>query len=201
MQLPSNMILTKVRPSIYIPACAMLWSCVSAATSGVHNYGGLIGVRFVLGIVEAPFWPGAFYMLSSWYTRKELALRTAVLYSGLVLATAFSGLIAAGVFAGLEGARGLAGWQWLFIIEGALSFFAAAISMLVLPDFPESKSGSGKWLFTEEEKKLAVERILRDRVSAPSADEGIMHGLKLAVLDYRTWIFVSTLRDNHLLRC
>lgn len=50
-------------------------------------------------------------MLSSWYTRKELALRTAVLYSGLVLATAFSGLIAAGVFAGLEGKAGLAGWQ------------------------------------------------------------------------------------------
>lgn len=110
-QLPSNMILTKTRPSLYIPACAMIWSCVSAATAGVHNYQGLIAVRFFLGIVEAPFWPGAFYMLSSWYTRKELALRTAVLYSGLVLATAFSGLIAAGVFAGLEGKAGLAGWQ------------------------------------------------------------------------------------------
>ncbi|KAH7069781.1 major facilitator superfamily domain-containing protein [Paraphoma chrysanthemicola] len=197
MQLPSNMLLTKVRPSIYIPACAMLWSCVSASTAGAHNYGGLIGVRFVLGIVEAPFWPGAFYMLSSWYTRKELALRTAVLYSGLVLATAFSGLIAAGVFAGLEGSRGLAGWQWLFIIEGALSFFAASISMLIMPDFPESNSGSGKWLFTEEEKKLAVDRIARDRVSAPSADEGIVHGLKLAVLDYRTWIFSLMLCANH----
>lgn len=194
MQLPSNMILTKVRPSIYIPACAMLWSCVSASTSGVHNYGGLLGVRFMLGIVEAPFWPGAFYMLSAWYTRKELALRTAVLYSGLVLATAFSGLIAAGVFAGLEGARGLAGWQWLFIIEGSASFVAAAVSMFILPDFPESKSGSGTWLFTEEEKKLAVDRIARDRVSAPSADEGIMHGLKLAVSDYRTWIFVSEMK-------
>jgi MFS family permease len=106
-----SLTLLKVRPSLYIPACAMIWSCVSAATAGVHNYEGLIAVRFFLGIVEAPFWPGAFYMLSSWYTRKELALRTAVLYSGLVLATAFSGLIAAGVFAGLEGKGGLAGWQ------------------------------------------------------------------------------------------
>ncbi|KAH7345809.1 major facilitator superfamily domain-containing protein [Pyrenochaeta sp. MPI-SDFR-AT-0127] len=197
MQLPSNMILTKVRPSIYIPACAMLWSCVSAATSGVHNYPGLIGVRFVLGVVEAPFWPGAFYMLSAWYTRKELALRTAVLYSGLVLATAFSGLIAAGVFAGLEGMRGLAGWQWLFILEGAARFLAATVSMFILPDFPESTSGSGKWLFTAEEKRLAVDRIKKDRVSAPSADEGIMHGLKLAVLDYKTWIFSLMLCANH----
>lgn len=110
-QLPSNMTLTKTRPSLYVPACAMIWSCVSAATAGVQNYQGLIAVRFFLDIVEASFWPGAFYMLSSWYTRKELALRTAVLYSGLVLAITFSGLIAVGVFTRLEGKAGLAGWQ------------------------------------------------------------------------------------------
>ncbi|PTD06197.1 putative transporter [Fusarium culmorum] len=76
-QLPSNMILTRVRPSIYLPSCVIVWSCVSAATAGVTSFSGLIAVRFVLGIVEAPFFPGAFFMLSSWYTRKELALRTA----------------------------------------------------------------------------------------------------------------------------
>ncbi|KAH7126632.1 major facilitator superfamily domain-containing protein [Dendryphion nanum] len=197
MQLPSNMILTRVRPSLYIPACAMLWSCVSAATAGVHSYGGLIAVRFTLGIVEAPFWPGAFYLLSCWFTRKELALRTAVLYSGLVLATAFSGLVAAGVFEGLEGVRGLKGWQWLFVIEGSASFFAAIVAMALLPDFPGSKSGSGSWLFTEAERKLAVDRIMRDRVSAPEADESIMNGLKLAVSDYRTWVFSLMLCANH----
>ncbi|KAH7233794.1 major facilitator superfamily domain-containing protein [Fusarium redolens] len=87
-QLPSNMILTRVRPSIYLPACVVVWSCVSAATAGVTSFSGLIAVCFFLGIVEAPFFPGAFFMLSAWYTRKELALRTAVLYSGLVLARA-----------------------------------------------------------------------------------------------------------------
>jgi MFS family permease len=191
MQLPSNMILTKVRPSIYIPACAMLWSCVSAATAGTHSYGGLIAVRFCLGIAEAPFWPGAFYMLSAWYTRKELALRTAVLYSGLVLATAFSGLIAAGVFAGLDGVHGLAGWKWLFIIESTASFVFAGAAMFICVDFPESKTGAGTWLFTAEERTFAVDRMLRDRVSAPSTEESMRHGLKLAVTDYRTWVFVS----------
>jgi len=57
-QLPSNMILTRVRPSIYLPCCVLVWSCISAATAGVTSFGGLIAVRFFLGIVEAPFFPG-----------------------------------------------------------------------------------------------------------------------------------------------
>jgi hypothetical protein len=110
-----------------------------------------------------------------------------------VLATAFSGLIAAGVFAGLDGARGIAGWQWLFIIEGAGSFFAAIVSFFVLPDYPDSKKGSGAWLFSQDERKLAAERILLDRVSLPESDRSVWVGLRLAVTDYRTWIFVSVL--------
>lgn len=64
-QLPSNMILTRVRPSIYLPCCVMLWSCVSAATAGVKSFSGLIAVRFFLGIVEAPFFPGVGLQLPS----------------------------------------------------------------------------------------------------------------------------------------
>ena len=67
-QLPSNMILTRVRPSIYLPCCVATWSCISAATAAVHNYQGLIAVRFFLGIVEAPFFPG---VSSSWYQRSN----------------------------------------------------------------------------------------------------------------------------------
>ncbi|EXL65971.1 hypothetical protein FOPG_17833 [Fusarium oxysporum f. sp. conglutinans race 2 54008] len=196
-QLPSNMILTRVRPSIYLPACVIVWSCVSAATAGVTSFSGLIGVRFVLGIVEAPFFPGAFFMLSSWYTRKELALRTAVLYSGLVIATAFSGLIAAGIFAGLSDKAGLHGWQWLFILEGAGSVVAAIVAFILLPDFPESTTGSQKWLLTDQERQVAIQRIALDRVSLPEADRSIWHGLRLAVQDVRTWIFVIILCANH----
>ncbi|KAM0260096.1 hypothetical protein ACHAQJ_003021 [Trichoderma viride] len=196
-QLPSNMLITRVRPSIYLPACVAVWSCVSAATAAAKSYGGLIAVRFFLGIVEAPFFPGAFYLLSCWYTRKELALRTAVLYSGLVLATAFSGLIAAGVFSGLDGARGIAGWQWLFIIDGSGSFFAAMIAFFLLPDYIESKTGSGKWLFTEEERELAAKRMALDRVSLPEADRSVWYGVRLAIKDTRTWIFVLLLCSNH----
>ena len=57
-QLPSNMILTRVRPSLYLPLCAAVWSVVSGCTAATHSYTGLILVRFFLGIVEAPFFPG-----------------------------------------------------------------------------------------------------------------------------------------------
>ena len=112
MQLPSNMILTRVRPSLYLPFWVCIWSCISASTAAATSYHHLFAIRFLLGVAEAPFFPGVFFLMSSWYTKKELALRTAILYSGLILATAFSGLIAAGVFANLDGARGLAGWRW-----------------------------------------------------------------------------------------
>lgn len=191
MQLPSNMILTRVRPSLYMPCWVCVWSCISASTAASSNYRGLIAVRFFLGVSEAPFFPGAFYLLSCWYTKKELALRTAVLYSGLVLATAFSGLLAAGIFAGLDKVRGIAGWQWLFIIEGAGSFLIGALAFFVLPDFPASSTGSATWLFTAKERQIAIDRIQRDQVSNQESNNSIWYGLKLAAKDSRTWVFVS----------
>ncbi|KAF4441022.1 major facilitator superfamily transporter [Fusarium acutatum] len=184
----ANMLLTRTRPSMYIPAWTALWSIVSAATAGAGTYTHLIVIRFFLG---------AMFLLSCWYPRKELALRTAILYSGVLLATAFSGLIAAGVLSGLEGARGMAGWQWLFIIEGAGSFMAAIVAFFVLPDFPGQKTGAMKWLLSDDEQKVAVERINRDRVSLPDADHGVFAGLMMAVKDLRTWVFVIMLTANH----
>lgn len=87
--------------------------------------------------------------------------------------------------------RGLAGWQWLFIIEGAASFLLGLIAIMLLPDFPHSTTGAGKWLFNEEERQLAIERIERDRVSDKESDHSIWYGLKLAAKDYRVWVFVS----------
>lgn len=207
------MIIGFVRPSLYLPGCAILWSGVSAATAGVHNYPGLLAVRFLLGIVEAPLFPGvscthllfairsfrfheltsraqAIYVMSCWYTRREIALRVAILYTGLTLAQASSGLVAAAVFATFEGSHGLAGWQWLFIILAVVGGAIAVASMFLLPDYPHSKTGSAKWSMTEDMRRLAEVRILADRVSDVEADAGVWTGLKLCLLDYKTWLLV-----------
>lgn len=207
------MIIGFVRPSLYLPFCAFVWSGVSAATCGVKNYQGLVAVRFMLGIVEAPLFPGvspnlplkghspfnltsltslsqAIYIMSCWYTRREMALRVALLYTGLTMAQATSGLIAAGVFASLEGALGMAGWQWLFIILAAVGAFLAFICIFVLPDYPVSKTGSAMWSMTEDMRKIAAVRIQADRVSVSEGKHGVWYGLKMCLIDYKTWIIV-----------
>ncbi|KAH9210361.1 major facilitator superfamily domain-containing protein [Leptodontidium sp. 2 PMI_412] len=197
MQLPSNMILTRVRPSLYLPFWVCIWSCVSAATAAARSYSDLIVIRFFLGIAEAPFFPGVFYLLSCWYTKKELALRTAILYTGLVLATAFSGLIAAGIFARMDGVHGHAAWRWLFIIEGVASFGLGIVAAFILPDFPETNTGSSKWHLRDDEQQVAIERMKRDRVAPTEGDHSVWYSLRLAAADYRMWIFVVMLIANH----
>lgn len=191
------MLLTRVRPSLYLATWTALWSCISASTAAATSYSHLLIIRFFLGIAEAPFFPGAVFLLSCYYTRRELAVRTAVLYSGLILATAFSGLLSAAVFSGLNNKHALAGWQWLFIIEGAGSFFVSIIALFVLPDFPGSNTGSCRWLFTEEERRISADRIQRDRVTEKKIEGSVWTGLSAAVKDVKTWIFVLMLTMNH----
>ena len=123
MQVPSNMLLNYCgRPSLYLGFWTVVWGLVSALTSLVNSYGEILACRFILGFVEAPFFPGVLFYLSKWYTKKELNFRMAVFFSGSLIAGAFGNLIAGGILNGLDGARGLAAWRWLYIIEGAYVF-------------------------------------------------------------------------------
>jgi MFS family permease len=124
------------------------------------------------------------YLLSIFYTRKEVATRIAVLYTGNILATAFAGLIAAGVFSGLGGCGGIAGWRWLFILQGAVTFVVAIVGTYFLPDDPSVT----RWL-TPEERILAVERIKADTVD-DRGSVSTMQGFREAISDKRVWLFV-----------
>lgn len=184
-QIPSNMLLTRI--GIYLSGCAFVWSCLSAATAGVRNLQSLLAVRFFLGLAEAPFFPGAVFCLSSWYTRGEIARRITCLYVALCIAMASSGLIAAGVFGNMHGAMGLSGWQWLFIIESATGAFFALAGPFFIPDFPGSKTGAGVYWLSEDLRKVAAVRLAADRVSEAEAKHSVWYGLGLALTDVKTW--------------
>jgi hypothetical protein len=101
-QIPSNMIIGYLRPSLYLCLMATMWSGVLVAMCGTTDFKGLVLVRFFLGGVEAPLLPGAVYLMGCWYTRREMAMRVAVLYTGQPLAYCASGLITAAVFGTLD---------------------------------------------------------------------------------------------------
>ncbi|KAI5917470.1 major facilitator superfamily transporter [Camillea tinctor] len=195
MQIPSNMLITRIRPGIYMSGWMFVWACVSACTALVNNYEGLVACRFLLGITEAPFYPGATYMLSIFYTRTEVAARIAMLYCAQILATGFSGLIAAGIFAGMDGLRGLSGWRWLFIVEGSITALVALLGLWLLPDTPTTT----KWL-TPEESELANARMERDKIGDAIGKASAWEGLKQACKDKRTWLF-CLMQNFHLSAC
>ncbi|KAH9896379.1 allantoate permease [Xylariomycetidae sp. FL2044] len=185
MQLPSNLLLTRVRPSLYLGSAMTVWGVISTAQSSTHSFGGLIACRFFLGFAEAPFFPGAVFLMSSWYTRSELAHRIAWFYSGSSLANAFGGLIGAGVLGNLSGAHGIAGWRWLFIIEGVITIGSAIAAAFILPNYPAST----KWL-TAEERAYAQWRLMDDTGEADlSGASSIKDGLLMALRDPRLYLF------------
>ncbi|RFU23667.1 hypothetical protein B7463_g12671, partial [Scytalidium lignicola] len=188
MQVPSNLILNYMgRPSLYIGACVMIWGLVSALTSQVQSYRGIIACRFFLGFVEAPFFGGTLFYLSKWYTRKELSFRMSIFYSGSLLSGAFGNLIAAGILHGMDGVRGIAAWRWLYIIEGSTTCFIGLIICFLLPDFPDTWRS-----FQEEQQAVALRRLAIEAAEADVDEAGGMSqiaGLKMAASDIKTWGF------------
>lgn len=113
MQVPSNIILGKIKyPGVYICCAMALWGVISACMGAVQGFGGLVAARFCIGVIEAVFFPGALFYMSLYYTRGQYAFRAAVLYSGSQLGNAFGGLFAIAILK-LDGVHGIEGWRWV----------------------------------------------------------------------------------------
>ncbi|KAI0821354.1 MFS general substrate transporter [Irpex lacteus] len=184
-QIPSNMILNRIsRPSWYIPICTCLWGLASALTGVCKTYAGILATRFFIGLPEAAFYPGAMYLLSRWYTRKELALRSAIIYGGLLISNAFGSLMAAGILSHMDGSLGIRGWRWSLtermLYSGAITVCVGLFSIWALPDYPHNT----RWL-SSAQRRLARVRLAEDTGEADedSADDSAWTGLKQASSD------------------
>lgn len=195
-QLPSNMILNSIpKPSWYLCACVAVWGVISAATGATRNAAGALACRFLLGCVEAAFFPGCLYYLSRWYTRDEMQLRVTLLNAGNLAAQAFGSLLAAGILAGMQGACGLAGWRWLFILEGSATVALAAVAVFFLPQYPRTTPWLSGW-----EQSIAESRVVRGldhgmREEEEEDDDDIVtakEGLLMAVKDVKVWLLGIT---------
>ncbi|KAH8690436.1 nicotinamide mononucleotide permease [Talaromyces proteolyticus] len=186
-EVPANMILTRVRPSVFLPGLGLIWGTLAALMGATQNWAQLTGMRFLLGIAEAGFAPGCAFFLSSWYRRYELATRYAVLYTSVPIAGAISGLLAGIITSHMDGVSGLPGWRWLFILEGIGSVSAAIAIYFLMPDYPSNS----KRFLTEEESILACNRLAADGIDLTQGNgaENIPHwvAFKMTCSDWRVW--------------
>ncbi|THH08867.1 hypothetical protein EW145_g2423 [Phellinidium pouzarii] len=136
-RVPSNIILKNTKPSIWLSTIMILWGAMMIIQGLVHNYGGLVAVRWMLGVFEAGFYPGAIYCLSHWYRRNEIGFRFALFSSASQLSGAFGGLLVAAIN-DMDGIGGKPTWAWVFILEGLTTIVAAVASFYLIHDFPDT---------------------------------------------------------------
>lgn len=184
VQVPSNMLLTKIPPPVYLSLTMGIMAVGTALTAVLHNGRSLLIQRFFLGLIAAPIYPGCVYVISLFYKRKELAARVTLVYTASIFATGMNGLLAAPIFRTMRGTLGLSGWRWLYIIFGSISVVISFLSYFVLPDEPLKT----KWL-TPAEQRLAHDRIARDTVELEHK-ASMVQGLKDALRDRRVWLFM-----------
>lgn len=134
-ELPSNLVLKKIGPRLLLPSLCLCWGIVATLQSQMHNFGGLIACRFFLGMLEGGLFPGIVLYLSGFYRRHELQVRIGLFFSAAAMSGAFSGLLAAAIIQ-MDGIGGLAGWQWIFILEGLFTVLFGTFALFVLPNTP-----------------------------------------------------------------
>ncbi|BCS20356.1 uncharacterized protein APUU_20788A [Aspergillus puulaauensis] len=187
-EIPSNMLLEHIKPNVWLPIIMFAWGCVTIGMAFVKTYQGLIGFRVAMGVLEAGFAPGVLLVISSWYKKSEQSKRFAVYISAAILSGAFGGLIAGGIVGGLDGVHGIAGWRWLFIVEGAATAGVSIIASFLLLDFPATTTR-----LTESERELALARMAAEAMMVETSDgPALTHSqaLKRSLSNWKTWLFV-----------
>ena len=183
-EVPSNLLLKRLSPSIWLPGIMVAWGTVMTLMGLVQNYHGLLIARIFLGVAEAGLYPGVSFYLTMWYCTNELAFRQALFFSAASVAGAFSGLLAYAIVK-MDGVGGLEGWRWIFILEGLLTVAVALFAFWALYDFPDTAG-----FLTLEEKAWVVHR-LKYQGSKKS-------GRNVAESDHFEWKYV--IRGKHLWR-
>ncbi|KAH8893668.1 retrograde regulation protein 2 [Thozetella sp. PMI_491] len=152
-ELPSNLIVKRATPKIWLPTLGFLWGTTIMCTGFVKTYGQLLALRVLLGTFEGGLYPGCLLYFSNMYTREELALRVGLFYSMASLSGAFGGLLARGLSA-ISPTSGVgSGWRWIMIIEGIITIVVAITVFIFLPNSVDSD------FFTPAERQHAIARL------------------------------------------
>ena len=180
-EIPSNLILERVGARRWISRILLSWGLVAGLmafmTSAQHFY----GLRLLLGVAEAGFFPGIVLYLSQWVPAAQRSRTLA----GFMLAIPMAGLLGGPISAGLlslHGLGGLAGWRWLFLLEALPAIVLSFVVWQRLPDRPHQ----APWLPSDE--AAALEKVLQEEQRQLQGSGRQVHGLLAGLLQPRLWL-------------
>lgn len=162
-EVPSQLVSKYLGPDVFIPLQMCLWSLAAISQAFMTGKYTFYLTRALIGLLEGGFVADLVLWLSYFFKSKELPIRLSYFWTSLSITQIFTSLLAYGILR-MRGVCGLAGWRWLFIIEGTFTFFVgiyAFFAMVPSAVQTQSKLHPNGW-FTEREEKILVNRILRD---------------------------------------
>ena len=161
LEVPSNMVLAKVGARRWIARIMLTWGVIAMGMAFVRTPWQFYTMRFLLGAAEAGFFPGVLYYVTLWFPETHRARAITRFYFAAPVGAAAMGAMAGGLLS-LQGTLGLAGWQWLFLVQGAPAVLLSVVILILLPDRP----ADAKWL-APEEKAWLVKRLEADAEGRP----------------------------------
>jgi MFS transporter, ACS family, tartrate transporter len=175
-EVPSNVLLSKVGARVWIARILITWGIISACTAFIAGPVSFYSVRFLLGIAEAGFFPGIILYLTWWFPSYYRSRIVGVFMAAIPISNILGSLVS-GFLLDLDGWLGIAGWQWLFIMEAAPAVILGVVFWLYMTDWPSQAS----WLMPAQRDWL-IARLAAEQ----SQREAIRHySLKQALLDKR----------------
>jgi len=152
-EIPSNLMLPRVGARRTFSRILVLWGITSACMLFVRNVPMFYAMRFLLGVFEAGFAPGMIYYLSCWYGPQRMARAIAIVFLAGPIGGIVGGPVSAWLMTTLSGTGGLAGWQWMFLIEGLPCVVLGVLTLAFVPNRP----ADANWLTDNEKRRQSSE--------------------------------------------
>ncbi|KAI6100921.1 MFS general substrate transporter [Pisolithus croceorrhizus] len=168
------------RPGKWLPGIMFAWGIIMTFMGLVKSYPQLAGMRFLLGVAEAGFYPGVVFYLSMWYPKYKLIYRVALFSSAAAVAGAFSGLLAYAI-GFMNNVGHLEGWSWIFIIQGLATIIVSLVGAFTLVNYPDT----AKFLSAEEKRFIKVQRTLDIDNDGEST---VAQHILSAFADWQVWL-------------
>ncbi|KAF4121925.1 Major Facilitator Superfamily [Geosmithia morbida] len=179
---PTTVLIAHLPTAKYLTVNTLFWGTVVAVTAACKNFGGLMTVRFLLGVAEATITPGFMFLTSTWYTRDEMPTRLGMWFAG----NSVGGLVASLLAFGLGHiSDDVHPWQWMYIILGCLTFLWSIPIFLLLPD-----SISKARFLNADERRFAADRVVVAGTGSTENTKWKFDQVKECLMDPKSWLIL-----------